>query len=99
MKYLREAKTIPCCKRMQAITVQVSINNRQLFWTPDIVLVPESNVIICTELGELQEIISSAQPLIVDDESNRKQSPFGKLHQDLRSTVRRRVIANDHFVW
>jgi hypothetical protein len=82
-----------------AIAIEVSINNRQLVWKPDIVLVTDRSAVRCTERGRLQKILPLTQSLIVVDEPNRKRGPFGKLRQDLRSTVRRRVIANDHFIW
>jgi hypothetical protein len=82
-----------------AITIEVSINNRQLVWKRDIVLVTDRSAVRRTERGRLQKILPLTQSLVVVDEPNWKRGPFGKLRQDFQSTVRRRVIANDHFIW
>jgi hypothetical protein len=92
-------KAIAMLQKNAAVPIQVSINNRQLVWKTDIVLVTERNVVRRTERGRLQKILPLTQWLIVGDEPNPKRGPFGKLRQDFRSTVRRRAIANDHFIW
>jgi hypothetical protein len=92
-------KAIAMLQKNAAIAIQVSINNRQLVWKPGIVLVTDRSVVRRTERGRLQKILPLTQSLIVVDEPKETRGPFGKLRQDLRSTVRRRVIANDHFIW
>ena len=57
-----------------ATSIQVSINNRQLVWKPDIVLITERNVVRRTKRGRLQKILPPTQSLIVDDEPNRNRA-------------------------
>src|SRR5271156_2758171 len=92
-------KAIAMLQKNAAIAIQVSRNNRQLVWKPDIVLITERNVVRCTDRGRLQKILPVTQSTIVDDKPNGKRGPFGKLRQDFRGTVRGRVIANDYFIW